>query len=104
MVASPVHLVEISAISNLKERVELFCLLEASAAACNMHQSAGRIRAEYLVRKGFGVADAAHLAYAEHARADFITCDDHLIKKCVKNSMNIWCGTPVGFCEKEELK
>ena len=63
-----------------------------------------RKRAEYLVSSGFGVADAAHLAYAERAQAFFISCDDKLIKKCTKSDIKIWAGNPVMFCEKEDIK
>jgi hypothetical protein len=33
-------------------------------------------RAEELVRLSFGVADAAHLAFAEFYGAEFVTCDE----------------------------
>jgi len=29
---------------------------------------------------GFGIADVAHIAFAEVASADFVTCDDRLLK------------------------
>jgi len=63
-----------------------------------------RIRAEYLVNSGFGVADAAHVAFAEQIEAPFISCDDRLIKKCLNHKISVWCGNPVAFCEKEMLK
>ena len=42
-----------------------------------------RERAEELVSIGFGVADAAHIAFAEKSGTPFISCDDRLIKKCL---------------------
>jgi len=63
-----------------------------------------RKRAEQLVKLGFGIADAAHVAYAEISRADFITCDDKLIKKCHRHNIDVWCGDPIQFCVKEELR
>ena len=65
---------------------------------------AARKRTEDLISKGFGVADAAHVAFAEQAAASFITCDDKLIKKCLKCDISVWIGSPIAFCEKENLK
>ena len=65
---------------------------------------AARLRAEDLARRGFGIADAAHIAYAEAGGADFITCDDKLLKKCSKTDLSIWNGDPLQFCSKENLK
>jgi predicted nucleic acid-binding protein len=50
------------------------------------------------------VADAAHIAFAEKTGASFISCDDRLVRKCLKHKIEVWCGNPVAFCEKEELK
>ncbi len=44
-----------------------------------------RTRAEELVNMGFGVADAAHVAFAEKAGALFISCDNKLVKKMLKS-------------------
>jgi predicted nucleic acid-binding protein len=53
---------------------------------------------------GLGVADAAHVAFAEYSGAEFITCDTKLLKKCETSKIKIWCGNPVAFCEKEGLR
>ena len=63
-----------------------------------------RERAEELVKTGFGVADAAHVAFAEEAGAQFISCDDSLIKKCRNHDIKVWCSDPVAFCVKEGLR
>lgn len=63
-----------------------------------------RIRAEELVDLGFGVADAAHVAFAEQTGASFISCDDKLVKKCLNHKINVWRGNPVTFCEMEHLR
>jgi len=68
------------------------------------HYSDTRQRAEELIQKGFGIADAAHIAFAEKSNTTFITCDDILLKKCLKNKINIWCTNPFAFCEKEGLR
>ena len=63
-----------------------------------------RARAEELIQFGFGVVDAAHMAFAEYHGAEFITCDDRVIKKSLRHKINVWCGSPLAFCEKEGLK
>jgi predicted nucleic acid-binding protein len=42
-----------------------------------------------LYSQGFGVADAAHVAFAEQLADVFIACDDKLLKKCRKASLKI---------------
>ena len=37
--------------------------------------------ADKLASLGFAPADAAHVAFAEAGNAEFITCDDKLLKK-----------------------
>jgi predicted nucleic acid-binding protein len=49
-------------------------------------------------------ADAAHVAFVEIVGAEFISCDDKLVKKCKKYKIKIWCGNPIDFCVKEDLK
>lgn len=63
-----------------------------------------RARAEELVQLGFGIADAAHVAFAEYSGAQFISCNDKLVKKCLVKKIKVWCGNPVLFCEKEGLR
>jgi predicted nucleic acid-binding protein len=53
---------------------------------------------------GLGPADAAHLAFAEAAQADFITCDDRLIRQCRRFKPSVWFGAPNAFCDRENLK
>jgi predicted nucleic acid-binding protein len=63
-----------------------------------------RKRAEQLTQEGLGPADAAHLAFAEAAGGDFITCDDRLLRQCGRVKPIVWFGNPIAFCEKENLK
>ncbi len=57
-------------------------LLNRYGVKCTSETSKTEARAEELYAKGFGVADAAHVAFAE-AKADvFVSCDDKLINKC----------------------
>lgn len=100
---SPVHQLEISAISNFSEREYLLALLEEYATDCFANNAKVRDRADTLIEFGLGVADAAHLAYAEAVEASFITTDDRLIKQCKRVNAKVWCGSPVSYCEKENL-
>ncbi|KXB09207.1 hypothetical protein AKJ60_00745 [candidate division MSBL1 archaeon SCGC-AAA385M11] len=101
---SPVHETEISAISNYQERVDLLYLLKEIGRKIFPSGKNGHRRAEYLVDAGLGVADAAHIAYAEHAGAVFMSCDDKLIKKCNRLDITIWTTNPVMFCDKEGIQ
>ena len=64
-----------------------------------------RSRAEYLYQSGFGIADAAHIAYAEVLADVFITCDDKPLKKCQKEtSLKVSAMNPLQFVLSEELQ
>ena len=60
-----------------------------------------RKRAEELIKFGFGIADAAHVAFAEMVGAEFISCDKKLVRKC---KIRVWCSNPVAFCIKDCIK
>lgn len=104
LIYSPVHVSEISAISDQLEQFELLHLLQKTGKFIGVDKVRPRKRAEELVSLGLGSADAAHLVFAEASAADFVTCDDRLGKKCRKLELAIWTGGPVAFCEKEGLR
>lgn len=104
LLVSPAHTREIKAISDLCERTALQAILKQQGIAVTVDLVMARQRAEELAAAGFGVADAAHVAFAEKSGASFISCDDRLLKKCNRHVVDIWCGNPVAFCEKEKLK
>jgi predicted nucleic acid-binding protein len=104
LLVSPVHIKEIEAIEDIFERTELQTIFEKLGEPVMVNLTKTRTRADELVRLGFGIADAAHVAFAEQAGALFVSCDDKLIKKCLNHRINVWCGNPVAFCEKEELR
>lgn len=104
MLFSPVHVEEIEAIPGSFERIELRSILDKMGRLINAKLDETRKRAEELVGLGFGVADAAHIAFAEQGGASFITCDDRLVKKCMTHKISVWCGNPVAYCEREGLK
>jgi predicted nucleic acid-binding protein len=101
---SPVHNLEITGITDIIERTELLGVINSLGHQVHIDTVAARIRAEYLSQHGMGVADATHVAYTEAVGADFITCDDNLLKKCRKLDLTVWYGDPLQYCIKENLK
>jgi len=95
---------EIKAISDIFERTDLQERLKTLGKSVNIDLAIARKRSEELYDLNFGVADSAHIAFSEQCGAEFISCDDSLIKKCSRHNIRIWCGNPVAFCEKEGLK
>lgn len=61
-----------------------------------------RHRAEALVDSGFGIADAAHVAFAEQSAELFVTCDDKLLKRCAQAGIGITAVNPLAFIAQEE--
>jgi predicted nucleic acid-binding protein len=101
---SPVHEAEIQAINDDLERVELLRLLEKYGKSLSFKPDDMKQRIETLISLRFGIADAAHISFAQHYGAIFITCDDKLLKQCHKHIKHIPCYNPVTFCEVENLK
>jgi len=104
LIFSSAHRLEIDAIPDAFERVELRTILDGFGKPVKGNISEIRERAEDLVSSGFGIADAVHVAFAEYSGAEFITCDARLLKKCLTCGMKMWCGNPISFCEKEGLR
>ena len=103
MAVSPVHRQEISAISDAQERCELLTLLDRYGHTKTCDRNAARQRAEDLHNLRFGVADAAHVAYAELIADAFISCDDKLLKKCRAHHVVIPAINPIEFCTQESV-
>lgn len=104
LVVSPVHDAEIAAIDDPAERIHLQVMLQQVGYYLPLDLSQARQRAEVLVHQGLGPADAAHLACAEQVEADFVTCDDRLVRQCRRVKPGIWFGTPIAFCDQEDLQ
>ncbi len=64
LLISPAHLREIEAIPDSFERIELQTVLNELGEPIKGDMSKIRARAEDLVSSGFGIADAAHVAFA----------------------------------------
>ncbi len=103
LIVSPAHDVEIAAIDDIAEREHLASTIAQIGYRVPFDLRQVRKQAEELVQRGLGPADAAHLAFAEAARADFVTCDDRLIHR-YSRIRRTWCGSPIMFCDKENLR
>ena len=101
-VVSPVHYKEVGAIREISERLEIESLLGRldKSSACDLVQA--RHRAEALIDMGFGIADAAHVSFAEQLAEFFITCDDKLLKRCKQTALLITAMSPLEFIAQEE--
>ena len=104
LMKSVVHNKEIQAITDDFERNELFRILDNYGKSIKIETGIVKKRTEELILKKFGIADAAHVAFAEYYKSIFITCDDKLLNRCLKTDLTIQCMNPVAFCEKENLK
>jgi predicted nucleic acid-binding protein len=104
LIVSPAHIVEIEANPDPTGRDLLLFTLQQVGQYPAFDRRRVRRRAEELVQRGLGAADAAHLAFAEAAEADFVSCDDRLIRQCRRIRATIWVGNPVEYCVKENLR
>ena len=104
MAFSRVHLEEIAAIKDVQEKYELMGMLNKYGKELDCDLTKIRSRAEELHARKFGIADAAHLAFAEAISNIFISCDDKLINKCGKANIMIPVLNPVEFCVREDLQ
>lgn len=104
LIVSPVHWEEIAAIEDVQERYEILAVLKKFGVAPKYDSARIKERAECLYNKKFGVADAAHIAFAEAVADCFISCDDKLIKKCAMSKINLLVINPVQFTIQEDLK
>ena len=104
LVLSPVHSEEINAIDDFQERHEILTILEKFGERIRCNPVDVRKRAEALYSMKFGIADAAHVAFAEATADYFVSCDDKLVKKCKKNHVHVVALNPTEFCIRENLK
>lgn len=104
MVVSPVHHTETDANPDPARREHIQLLLDEVGTATKVDWRLVRQRAEALYRSGLGAADAAHVASAEAAGCDFVTADDRLLRQMQRLGVNVWFGTPMAYCDKEDLR
>jgi hypothetical protein len=99
---SPVHFHEVDAIRGREERMEVRALLQRlELPLIEYDQDQARARATALHTAGMGVADAAHVAFAEQMADCFITCDDNLLKRCRRIGLSIAAMNPIEFVANE---
>ena len=104
LIVSPTHDAEIEATADREERSQLTLQLRQLGTRPAFDSRAAQQRAERLTAQGMGIADAAHLAFAEQSQAEFVTVDDRLLRMCRRVEPAVWCGTPLAYCDKEGLK
>jgi predicted nucleic acid-binding protein len=104
MIVSPVHFTEVIAIAEPRERAEVTALLRRYGTNPSSDLRAVRKRAEALHVRRVGVADAAHVAFAEATADVFITCDDRLLRQCRRLSVRLRVMSPIDFCLAEDLR
>ena len=104
LIKSPAHIIEISESRDENEKVKIMSFLETYGKEYLYDFLKAKERAEMLCKNKLGPADAAHIAFAEQSSDVFITCDDLLIKKCMKIKVNLLIMNPIQFCLYEELK
>lgn len=104
LAVSPVHHAEVAANPDPSRRSHVQLLLQELGSQIVFDRDESRRRAEKLVTLGMGAADAAHVALAEQVGCDFVTCDDRLLRQCRRIGVNVWFGTPIAYCDKEDLE
>ncbi len=104
MAVSRAHLEEIACITDIQEKYDLMSMLNKHGKKLDCDLTKARIRADELHGRKFGIADAAHLAFAEATSDIFISCDDKLVKKCNKTDIMIPVMNPVEFSSKKDLQ
>jgi len=86
------------------ERAEIIETIKQNGNRCIGDFRIIRKRADKLVDAGLGIADAAHIAFAEVNTDYFISCNDRLIKRSKRENLNIRVMTPIEFCAQENLE
>jgi predicted nucleic acid-binding protein len=104
IIVSPVHFREVAAIEETREQTEVAALLHRYGITPSCDLGSVRKRAEALQARRFGVADAAHVAFAEATADVFITSDDRLIRQCRRASVRVRAMSPINFCLTEDLR
>ncbi len=104
MVIAPVHFKEIESIEDIREKMHIIQLLHGYGKEPQYNFEQGKKRAEELASAAFGIADAAHVAFAEQAAEYFITCDDKLRKRSARTQCAIEIISPIEFCSTEDLR
>ena len=93
MIVSPAHFREVAAIEEARERTEVTALLHRYGTNPLCDLNSVRKRSEALHARRLGIADAAHMAFAEATADVFITCDDRRVMiDCSGNVGELRCS------------
>ena len=104
LVVSPAHLEEVNEIADIQERHEILAIMDKLGTPTSTDLVLVRARAEHLHSRKFGVADAAHVAFAEMVSDVFISCDDRLLRKCKREPVSVSVMNPIEFVTAEDLR
>lgn len=104
LLTSPALRYEISKNPDSIRRKHVQLVLEEIATPVHFVLHEVRQRASTLNAQGVRPADATHLALAEQASSDFVTVDDRFLRQLRRIETTIWFGTPIAYCEKEDLR
>jgi len=104
LVTSPVLFTEIESIKDIQEKYQLLYLLKKFSCKSDYDLNKAKERTEELIFLKFGIADSAHIAFAEQSANIFITCDDKLLNKSKKHKLKIITMNPIEFCNVEYLR
>lgn len=104
LIVSAVHQVELDDFKNVSEREKVAAILRSLGNVPQVDLKRARQKTEALIAFGLGMADAAHLSFAEQSADFLITCDDEFLKKARKLDLRIEVISPIEFCVKENLK
>ncbi len=104
LVISPAHHVEVAANPDLTKRQHVQSLIAEIGTDAVIDLGKARSRAAKLLSQGLRPADAVHAALAEEVGCDFVTVDDRLLRQLRRVGIRVWFGTPIAYCEKEELR
>ncbi|MCX7047705.1 MAG: hypothetical protein NTX50_19745 [Candidatus Sumerlaeota bacterium] len=104
MIVSPAHYTEIATPPHQDGDEQLTALLNNYGQQFDGDIALAQERAGYLFTQSFNLMDSAHVAFAENSAAEFITCDDRLIRKCRKTNLGTPAFYPEDFCRIEGLK
>jgi len=105
LVVSPVHFQEIKCIEDDQERIEIEQFINLFGnQILSENKNIAKSRTLFFCEKGLGVADAAHLVFAEISANCLISCDDRFVKRGRKVAKDCLICGPVEFCEMEGLR
>lgn len=104
LAVAPVHHIEVAANPDIARREHVQLLLGELGTELVVDLSQAKLRAQSLILDAVKAADAAHVAFAEQANCDFVTVDDRLLRRLSHIGIDIWFGTPLAYCDKENLR